>query len=78
MLAEQKQKNDALGQAYSLLHTEYTRLRGSPIQARPPPTTPLLQGQSGAMPMYDVSGMTYAAPDTSMFMYPDLTTEYTS
>lgn len=77
MLAEQKQKNDALTQAYSMLHNEYVRLRGPQIQARQQPqATPLIQGQPATMPMYDVSGMSYTASGEAMFMYPNMTTDY--
>lgn len=77
LLAEQKQKNENLGQAYSALHAEYTRLRAGPqLQTRPAPGPPVMQGPGG-MPLYDVGALGYGATDT-MFMYQNMPGDYGS
>jgi AP-1-like transcription factor len=37
MLAESKQKNEALSQAYSVLHTEYLKVRTTQARPQQPP-----------------------------------------
>lgn len=77
LLAEQKQKNDNLGQAYTALHAEYARLRAGPqLQTRPAPGPPVMQGPGG-MPLYDVGGLGYGATD-AMFMYQSMTGDFAS
>lgn len=73
LLAEEKQRNDSLGQAYTALHAEYTRLR---TETRPPAQgPPVMQGPDG-MPLYDVGALGYGATD--MFMYQNMTADYGS
>ncbi|KAF9882055.1 bZIP transcription factor [Colletotrichum karsti] len=87
MLSEQKNKNDSLSQAYSALHAEYLKLRGSqaraqhqqqmprhhhhPATAPPPPPLAFDPSAHMGMPTAHPGAMDYA---DNMYMFQDMQT----